>query len=273
MSDRSPNNDSDADTDTRRRTDEIAFHIYTKAFQLIYAARASDQGPPLGKIDKWFNLETPVAAPLSFQSSDFQAYRSVSSVRRPEPLTIQVFLAIPSSGTLVHVPTNARICSDYRLVLLEEWRLEYPTPGSWTRVRSDDQVPPEPATIYKAAISLFRSVFSLLRILPAWRTTQEISGWLADRDPTQVAERMRVVLRLHSYRASNPTRPVTVLADTLKQPDSILKFGASLTGPRTSLPHENLPVDRHEFSSIPLLNGDSPRSPFISSHLLPILSI
>ncbi|KAK6978009.1 autophagy-related protein 13, partial [Favolaschia claudopus] len=153
-----------------KKTDEIVFHIYTKAFQVIYAARASDQGPPLGKIDKWFSLETPVAAPLAFQSSDFEAYRSISSVRPHEPLTIQVLLAIPSSGTLVHVPTNARIGSNYRLVLLEEWRLEYPTSEWWRRrLRSDDKVLPDPATIYKTAISLFRSLFSLLRILPAWR--------------------------------------------------------------------------------------------------------
>ncbi|KAK6978025.1 autophagy-related protein 13, partial [Favolaschia claudopus] len=160
--------------DTRKRTDEIAFHIYTKAFQLIYAARASDQGPPLGKIDKWFNMETPVAAPLGFQS-DLEIYRSISSLPEPRPrLAIQVLLAVPSSETLVHTSTGTRIFPECRLVLLEEWRLTFSALGlpriGWSQQdQRDDEVLPEPATIYKTAISVFRSVFSLLRILPAWR--------------------------------------------------------------------------------------------------------
>ncbi|KAK7014323.1 autophagy-related protein 13, partial [Favolaschia claudopus] len=157
---------NDAEAEVLKRTDDIAFHIYTKAFQLIYAARASDQGPPSDKIDKWFNLETSAVT----ESSSLATFRLISSL--PSPLTIQVLLAVPSSKTLIHIPTSTHIFSGYRLVLLEQWLLDY---GRWSpgQVQSDG-VLPEPSTIHKTAISLFRSLFSLLRILPAWRTTQEI---------------------------------------------------------------------------------------------------
>jgi hypothetical protein len=37
------------------KADQIAFHIYTKLFHVLYAARASEQapGPGQGKTDKW----------------------------------------------------------------------------------------------------------------------------------------------------------------------------------------------------------------------------
>lgn len=38
------------------KADQIAFHIYTKLFHVLYAARASDQGPPSGKADKWVSI-------------------------------------------------------------------------------------------------------------------------------------------------------------------------------------------------------------------------
>ncbi|KAJ7897009.1 hypothetical protein B0H13DRAFT_1884774 [Mycena leptocephala] len=55
------------------KADQIPFHIYTKLFHVLYAARASEQapGPAQGKTDKWFNLETArlLSRPICFTAS------------------------------------------------------------------------------------------------------------------------------------------------------------------------------------------------------------
>ncbi|KAJ7466616.1 hypothetical protein B0H11DRAFT_57331 [Mycena galericulata] len=107
------------------KADQIAFHIYTKLFHLLHAARASDQGPPTGKTDKWFNLETPLPSP---------AYTPVAELDA------------------------------------------YPASTSSTSTSSEEEGDPAvlPPTIYKNAIPLFRALYALLRILPAWRVVRRL---------------------------------------------------------------------------------------------------
>ncbi|KAJ7480235.1 hypothetical protein B0H11DRAFT_1245340 [Mycena galericulata] len=114
------------------KADQIAFHIYTKLFHLLHAARASDQGPPTGKTDKWFNLETPLPSP---------AYTPVAELDA------------------------------------------YPASTSSTSTSSEEEGDPAvlPPTIYKNAIPLFRALYALLRILPAWRVVRRLSKGVARR--------------------------------------------------------------------------------------------
>ncbi|KAJ7437386.1 hypothetical protein FB451DRAFT_1570684 [Mycena latifolia] len=162
------------------KADQIAFHIYTKLFHVLHAARASEQGPPTGKTDKWFNLETPLTASATTPTGELDAYRALSALPAPRPLAVQVLLA-PSP----------------RFVLLEEWVLAFAPPASSAASSSsaastksesrssastsrssstDEEADVAPPTIYKNAIPLFRALFALLRILPAWRAVASSRG-------------------------------------------------------------------------------------------------
>ncbi|KAJ7669922.1 hypothetical protein DFH06DRAFT_1372370 [Mycena polygramma] len=174
------------------KADQIAFHVYTKLFHGVYAARASEQGAQ-GKIDKWFNLETPIAAPGNTPTAEFDAYRTLSSLPPSAPFAIQVLLVVPPPGggtALVHKPSGTRIEPELRYVLLEEWVLGF-TPGASSTASStstssaasdtsastaDEDVDVLPSTIYKNAIPLFRALFALLRILPALRGVRKLTG-------------------------------------------------------------------------------------------------
>ncbi|KAJ7669886.1 hypothetical protein DFH06DRAFT_1293861 [Mycena polygramma] len=153
------------------KADQIVSHVYTKLFHVLYAARASDQGAQ-GKIDKWFNLEAPIAAPVDTPTAELDAYRALSSLPPPAPFAIQVLLVVPPPGggtALVHKPSGTRIEPEPRYVLLEEWVLGF-TPGasstaSLTSTSSaasdtsaDEDVDVLPSTIYKNAIPLFRAL-------------------------------------------------------------------------------------------------------------------
>ncbi|KAF8203414.1 hypothetical protein K438DRAFT_1820135 [Mycena galopus ATCC 62051] len=138
------------------KADQIAFHIYTKLFRVLYAASASEQGrgqgpgQPQGKVDNWaqVNLETPLAPSAVTPTAELDLYRSLSSSypcpyssvsasdstpsssKSPPPLALQVLLAIPSASTrggtaLVHISTGARVEPEPREVLLEEWVLAF----------------------------------------------------------------------------------------------------------------------------------------------------
>ncbi|KAJ6452813.1 autophagy-related protein 13-domain-containing protein [Mycena sanguinolenta] len=159
------------------KADQIAFHIYTKLFHVLYAARASELGPVQAKTDKWFNLETAAAPPASTPTAELDAYRALSTMPPSRALAIQVLLVVPPPGggtALVHKPSGTRIEPEPRFVLLEEWVLAF-TPSSSSASSSEDTevLPP---TIYKNAIPLFRALFALLRILPAWRVVRKLTG-------------------------------------------------------------------------------------------------
>ncbi|KAJ7918846.1 phosphorylated protein that interacts with Vac8p, partial [Mycena leptocephala] len=156
------------------KADQIAFHIYTKLFHVLYAARASEQapGPGQGKTDKWFNLETPLAPPSSTPTLELDAFRALSASPPPpqRALAVQILLVVPPPGggtALVHKASGTRLEPEPRFVLLEEWVLAFTASSASTDDESSaDVLPP---TIYKNAIPLFRALYALLRILPAWR--------------------------------------------------------------------------------------------------------
>lgn len=109
-----------------------------------------------------FNLDTPDSD--LFTKEDRERYKSVLT-GAPPPLEVQVLLTVPeltNNQVLVHVPpesSRVRIHPTPRFVLLETFVLDF-IPGE-----ADVQLP----TTYKHGISLFRSLFTLLRVLPAWK--------------------------------------------------------------------------------------------------------
>jgi hypothetical protein len=111
-------------------------------------------------------------------------YRAVSSPSPPPPFRLDVLLRIPelvNNQVLVHIsPDNharTRIHPTPPYILLESWLLQFdPNPSSSHSSASSsplssshDTPDVAPSTIYKHGIPLFRSFYTLLRILPAWK--------------------------------------------------------------------------------------------------------
>ncbi|KAF8873265.1 autophagy-related protein 13-domain-containing protein [Infundibulicybe gibba] len=152
-----------------QKADQIAFHFYTKLFYVVNQARATTEPRVQPKIDKWFNLETPDSDLFTKEIRD--KYKSISVSPPPPPLEIQVLLSIPelnNNQVLVYLaPDSSRIRVDPtpRYIVLETWTLAF-TP----RLAGEDDNPDVALpTIYKHGIPLFRSLFSLLRLLPTWK--------------------------------------------------------------------------------------------------------
>ncbi|KZT71074.1 hypothetical protein DAEQUDRAFT_135657 [Daedalea quercina L-15889] len=151
-----------------QKADQITYRFYTKLSLVVHHARATFEAPAEAKVDKWFNLETP--DPEIFRDQT-RFYRSISTIHPVPPFRLQVLLCIPELANnqvlVYHAPNSSRLRIDPTPthVLLESWDLSF-RPEQY---RNDDRSEITPPTIYKHGISLFRSIFTLLRILPAWK--------------------------------------------------------------------------------------------------------
>jgi autophagy-related protein 13 len=178
--------------DTTQRADQIAYHFYTKLVLVVSNARSFQEPNEQAKIDKWvripaalrplwtlrinscahpcllcqFNLEIPES---SLFKDNTRLYRSVSTAQSTPPFELQVLLSVPelnNNQVLVHVApdlSRMRVDPPPKFILLETWVINFIPDGSQY---SGDVAPP---AIYKLGIALFRSVYTLLRILPTWK--------------------------------------------------------------------------------------------------------
>lgn len=116
-----------------------------------------------------FNLET--AETEQFKDA-LRAYRTLSS-SSPQPLVLNVVLVVPelTNGEVVvfHSDDDRRVPvrPTPEGILLEQWTLAF-TPAT----AANDVVL---STVYKHAISTFRSLYTLLRVLPAWKCHKRAS--------------------------------------------------------------------------------------------------
>ncbi|KIJ49265.1 hypothetical protein M422DRAFT_161655, partial [Sphaerobolus stellatus SS14] len=150
------------------KADQIAHKFFNKVALLVNHARTTPLQPQ-PKVEKWFNLETPDAEQFR---EDLRPYRSLaSSAHAVPPLELQVLLSVPELMTNQVLVLSDASASRVRIdptpshVLLETWVVVF-NPGS-----SSDQTQQEIglASVYKQSISIFRSLFTLLRTLPAWK--------------------------------------------------------------------------------------------------------
>lgn len=128
-----------------------------------------------------FNLETPDVDQFKEHA---RIYRTISTLNTPPSFQLQVLLCIPeltSTQVLAYVsPDSSRIPMDPTpsFILLETWNIAFRPhePHYSGRPTPDDRPEVAPSTIYKHGISLFRSIFTLLRLLPAWKLAKRRPG-------------------------------------------------------------------------------------------------
>ncbi|GJE92387.1 autophagy-related protein 13-domain-containing protein [Phanerochaete sordida] len=155
------------------KADQIAYRFFTKLALVVHHARATHEPNPQARADKWFNLETPDTDVFKEHT---RIYRTLSTTVLPSTFRLQVLLAVPEltpNQVLAHIePDSSRVPIDPtpRFILLETWTLVFEPHQSQAHL-GQLQEPPDvaPPTIYKHGISLFRSIFTLLRILPTWK--------------------------------------------------------------------------------------------------------
>ncbi|KAI9462580.1 autophagy-related protein 13 [Boletus coccyginus] len=154
-----------------QKADQIAHRFYTKLCLVVSNARTTAEPRSQGKVDKWFNLETPDS---DIFKDHLRIYRAVSCSPSLPPFELQVLLSVPeltNNQVLVYLaPDSSRVRMDPTPphILLENWLLKF-SPTHASPQLSVEPGDVAPSTIYKHGIPLFRSLFSLLRILPSWR--------------------------------------------------------------------------------------------------------
>ncbi|KDQ52252.1 hypothetical protein JAAARDRAFT_139171 [Jaapia argillacea MUCL 33604] len=154
-----------------QKADQIAHRFYTKLVLVVNDARSTELRPQPPRVDKWFNLETPDSEQFRER---LRIYRSISQSAAPPIFELQVLLCVPelnNNQVLVYIaPDSSRIRVEPtpRQVLLESWTL------SFASHPAEDRGDVAPPTMYKHGIPLFRSLYTLLRILPAWKQYQRL---------------------------------------------------------------------------------------------------
>ncbi|KAK7689353.1 hypothetical protein QCA50_007144 [Cerrena zonata] len=216
-----------------QKADQIVHRFYTKLSLVVNHARASAEPSQQGKVDKWFNLETPDADTFKRQTNIYRSISSASSSPLP-PFNLQVLLSIPdqtNNQVLVYTaPDSSRSPIDPapKYILLESWNLTF-APHQ-THFSPENRPDVAPSTIYKHGISLFRSAFTYLRILPAWK--------LARRLRSQRNGKFSIVLRVDGMAEASSIHSSDVLG-----------FGAPVHN------HSALPTDMYDFSAVPHPQG------------------
>ncbi|KAL5505015.1 ATG13 [Sanghuangporus vaninii] len=164
----------------QQKADQIAHRFFSKFVSVIDSARNVLSEPREdAKVDKWFNIET-TDSDLSREHT--RLYRSISQLRAPPPpLELLVLLTVPEltdKQVLVQHPPNSsrqRVEPTPAHVLLERWTLAFVLSNSGSPSSSQMSTGEVTlATVYKHIMSVIRSLYTLLHVLPAWRICKRL---------------------------------------------------------------------------------------------------
>ncbi|KND02920.1 uncharacterized protein SPPG_02001 [Spizellomyces punctatus DAOM BR117] len=171
------------------RAEQIIQNVYSKVAQVIVQARATEHARRSlssgRKLNKWFNLETLDIESLKEELKYWRAHAITSP--QPPPLIIDIFLdlsALTASQVLMlrdeltqrrqrighehlqAVDPSTGISGRHKSVLLESWQLTLSHPIA--------SQAPELPVVYKKSVALFRSLYSYVRLLPAYRLYRKL---------------------------------------------------------------------------------------------------
>eukprot|EP01103_Thecamoeba_quadrilineata_P010990 TRINITY_DN251_c1_g1_i1.p1 TRINITY_DN251_c1_g1~~TRINITY_DN251_c1_g1_i1.p1 ORF type:complete len:641 (-),score=93.24 TRINITY_DN251_c1_g1_i1:60-1982(-) len=135
---------------------KVIKECYNKMAQVIIQSRVQCRNlRKQTKKSKWFNLETDDITSISEQ------LQHLSNNNILKNISIEIYF------NQQHNPLAAYSLPDKHSILLERWRISYdPIANPVGAI--------EPATVYKRAVVLIRSLYSLLRILPSNRLSRRI---------------------------------------------------------------------------------------------------
>lgn len=120
-----------------------------------------------------FNLETP---DTDMHREHMRTYRALSTLSTLPSLTLHVVLTIPELGTNRAVVAVDAVNNRLRIeptptggILLESWTISAtpPPPSSVSSLSASESAELSLSAVYKHAISLFRSIYTLTHTLPA----------------------------------------------------------------------------------------------------------
>ncbi|KAL5532376.1 ATG13 [Sanghuangporus sanghuang] len=164
----------------QQKADQIAHRFFSKFVSVIDSARNVLTEPREdAKVDKWFNIET-TDSDLSREHT--RLYKSISQLRAPPPpLELLVLLTVPEltdKQVLVQHPPNSsrqRVEPTPAHVLLERWTLAFVMSNSGSPSSSQMSTGEVTlATVYKHIMSVIRSLYTLLHVLPVWRICKRL---------------------------------------------------------------------------------------------------
>lgn len=171
---------------TTKKYDQVSHRYFHKLALLVHEARSTTVSEVSNRTDKWFNLVTPN---LSACSKYTKENHSFSPPYLAQSLQLNILLCtsdIPPSQNLAYQPTNTASYLPVeplpKYILLERWEMAF-----HPRSREDSssvhfdangyefvKTEVTPQHLHKQGVSLFRSVFTLLRVLPAWSLAKSL---------------------------------------------------------------------------------------------------
>ncbi|BFZ57665.1 autophagy protein 13 [Savitreella phatthalungensis] len=151
------------------KLDSVVGAFFCKAANIIVQSR---QNAALGrKLNMWFNVDSHDSEAFR---EELEGWRRVNCIAAIKPLVIEVYALIRDltpNQTLVVVDTDGRrhdLGITQGELALERWQIDW-VPHGQLRDR------PDPSASYKKAVVVFRSLYSIARLLPAWKLKQRLS--------------------------------------------------------------------------------------------------
>ncbi|KAI8093847.1 autophagy-related protein 13-domain-containing protein [Halteromyces radiatus] len=186
---------SSSNSTRNSKLDHIIQNFYTKTAQLIIQARLTLDGKQMTrerrrdpkKLNKWFNIATEDIDLLRDELKYWRTLAIQSLEEEPPPMIIDIYLdtsKLTQNQSLMVIDDNLRrnrvdLCEnndDYRIqrILIETWvlTLNHPLPD----------FPVDLPNLYKRSIVFFRSLHSLVRLLPAYNLHRRLRKFNDDRD-------------------------------------------------------------------------------------------
>ncbi len=155
-------------------------------------------------------------------ANDLQEWRRTDLyLDRPPPLVIEVYLdtsRMPPNQALLYVdesgrprevasassrdgsPAPFRNGKRYREIVLERWTIELGDPAALSNKELSEQLP----SVYKKGVVAFRSLYSFLRMLPAWKLYRQLGRQPGNSQPLRMKFRIRQAHELSYHEDDDP---------------------------------------------------------------------
>ncbi|KAK5124918.1 hypothetical protein LTR85_001108 [Meristemomyces frigidus] len=203
------------------KLNQIIQHFHSKAALMICSARAnlSQVYARNGEIkqNRWFNI---VLDDTDLLLDDLQEWKRPDlSDSRPPPLVIEVYVdtsnlrenqalvivddagkrwdvsdALAGSADSSPRPPN-KSGGKYYEVVLERWTIELGDAAGYSAAELNDQLP----NVYKKGVVLFRSLYTFLRFLPAWKLHRRLGRQPGNHQALRLKYRIRQGGRMLPY--------------------------------------------------------------------------